>query len=238
MLVNTRTVIGTIAYMGGVPAVLEEFCWAWSQMVQYNADYACGPKEQILYLRTKVSDHAFARSVLAASFQGDWLLMLDTDHQFEPDLAARLLREFEANDLDVLTGFYTYRQPPYAPVLFVKNPYGVLQNLGAWDKPEGDRPYLTPIDAAGGGCLLVRRRVFERIATELHEQPFAHRGAFSEDHSFFDRCRELGIQAYCCPSIESPHLTVRTVTLADYDTTDLPISERIPLTGEYPPWQP
>jgi hypothetical protein len=58
--------------------------------------------------------------------------------------------------------------------------------------------------------------VFDRIRTELHEQPFDHRAAFSEDHSFFDRCRELAIPVYGAPHIESPHLTARAINQRDY----------------------
>lgn len=229
MLINTKQTIGTIAYLGGVPAVLEEFCWAWAQLAQFNADYLCRPNERIFYTRAKVSDHAFARSMLAATMQGDWLLMLDADHQFEPDLAARLVDEFQKNDLDVLSGFYTYRQPPHAPVWFIRDGRGDLRPLGAWDAPDGAGRYLTPIDSAGGGCLLIRRRVFERMQAELKEQPFAHRGSFSEDHSFFDRCRALQIQAYGCPMIESPHLTVHAVGAADFHVDASMIGPRIPV---------
>lgn len=227
MLLNTQTVIGTIAYLGGVPAVLEEFCWAWSQMIQYNHDYLCGPTERIYYERAKVSDHAFARSVIASHIQGDWLLMLDTDHAFEPDLAARLVRDLVEYDLDVLSGLYHYKGAPHPPVWFMRKPDGSLGHLGKWDVPEGQRRYLVPLASAGGGCLLVRRRVFERIAEKLHEPPFAHRGTFSEDHSFFDRCRELGIQAYGAPHIESPHLTTRAVGWPDYDPEPALIGPRI-----------
>src|SRR5262245_65708880 len=124
MLLNTKSVIGTVAAMAGVPAVLTEFWRSWSRMVQFNVDYLCGPNERIYYTDAAVSDHAFARNVLASQMQGDWILMLDTDHGFEPDLVTRMVREFEKNDLDVLSGAYVYKTHPHAPVLYVNDQQG------------------------------------------------------------------------------------------------------------------
>lgn len=213
MLIRRR-VVGTIAYMGGVPALLSEFTWAWSQMLLFNRDYLCGPTEDVFYDRATVSDHAFARNMLAARAKGDWLLMIDTDHSFEPDLAVRLVRELTDYDLDVVSGRYHYKGAPHPPLWFLRQEDGTLGHLGAWDDPGGR--YLVPIASAGAGVLLIRRRVFARIAAELNEQPFGHRGSMSEDHSFFDRCHQLGIEAYGAPHIESLHLTSRGVGAADY----------------------
>lgn len=216
MLLHAKRTLGTIAFMGGVPAVLTEFTRAWGRLIQYNCEHLCDAKTTIWHTDAGVSDHAFARNVLAAQMQGDWLLMLDTDHMPGPDLAARMLNVFEQNDLDVLSGLYLLKAPPYAPVWYMQNAEGALSWMGDWQAPEGGGLYLVPLAAAGGGCLLVRRRVFQRIEAELHEQPFTHRGAMSEDHSFASRCRDLQIPIYGCPAIESPHLSVRSIVRAEH----------------------
>ncbi len=226
MLLNSRRTIGTIAHMMLGLRGAEEFHWAWTQMVEFNADYLVGPTERVVYQRASASYHSFARDTLVHTFLGDWLLMLDTDHTFEPDLALRLVKLFEEHDLDVLTGAYVSKTPPHIPILYTLDDTGAVRILANWDPPTDSGPYLLPIAAAGGGCLLVRRRVFDRMRTDLNESPFSIRGAFSEDHSFFDRCRTLGIKTYCCPAIESHHLRTVPVGLADRALGGLPLSPR------------
>jgi glycosyltransferase involved in cell wall biosynthesis len=221
-----KKTVGTIAYMGGVPAVLEAFAWAWGQLIQYNADYLVDPGESIFYTRSLVSYHSAARNAVVDQMRGDWLLMLDADHAFQPDLAARLLTQMERHDVDVLTGLYVYRSAPHNPVVFTRTG-DRIEYLGDWDRDAA----IFEVGAAGAGCLMIRRRVFDRIRDELHENPFEIRKSFSEDNSFFDRCWELGIKCYCCPTIESPHLAVRPVTLADYRPDPALIGPRVEVEG-------
>ena len=206
--------VGTISYMGGVPALYEDFVWSWTQLIQYSNEFLCEPGEYIHYTRSKVSYHSFARNSLVDNMQGDWLLMLDTDHMFEPDLAVRLLAVFERYNLDVLTGLYQYKEQPHLPVLYYWNQeHQFYEVLSYW---EGD-PEIFEIGSAGGGCLLIRNTVFKRIREELNELPFDIIPPWSEDHSFFARCRKLGIKAFCCPAIESPHISLRPVKREDFD---------------------
>ena len=140
--------------------------------------------------------------------------MLDTDLAFEPDLAARLVRFFELNKLDVLCGIYPYKSHPHFPVVYMHEPESDRHEIMAdWDRSLS----LLPIDSAGAGLLLVRRTVFERITSELHESPFDRYPGKGEDHSFFMRLRKLGIQAYCAPHVEADHLDFWGVrTSVDY----------------------
>lgn len=208
--------IGTIAYMGGIPYVPEQFCWSWSQMVQYNTEFLCLPGENIHYDRATVSYHAFARNSIVKRMEGEWLLMLDTDHVFDPDLAVRLLHRMSMHDLDVVAGMYQYKVPPYAPVMFQWSDEKGYQVIGKWDKDIG----LFQIHSAGAGCLLVRKRVFDKIASELKEEPFDIAPPYSEDHSFFNRLKKLGIKAFCDPRIQCHHLTQKAISLDDFDATD------------------
>jgi Glycosyl transferase family 2 len=206
--------IGTIAYMGGIMAVPEPFCWAWGNLCAYSQEALCQEGEHIHFDRTKLSLHDFARNDLLSRMRGDWILMLDTDLSFEPDLAARLVRLFELNRLDVLCGIYSYKSAPHFPVVYQHNKTSDRHEIMAgWDPALN----LVQIDSAGAGLLLIRRNVLERITGELHENPFDRYANKGEDHSFFMRLRKLGINAWCAPHVEADHLEFWGVrTSVDY----------------------
>ena len=207
MLLGTRA-IGTVAYLGGVPAVLEEFCWSFSQLLIFSRETLCSPTQHIHASRVKFSDHAPARNALASGFLGEWLLQLDCDHSFDPDLLVRMLDLMNSADIDVLTGLYRYKAPPHSPVLFQREVEdGLLRPVAKWE-PLDIR--LFEVAAAGAGCLLVRRRVFDAI-WETGEEPFDRIHPMSEDLSFFERLRKLGIKSYVAPHIECGHLIAKPV---------------------------
>jgi len=227
-VINGNKPIGTAAYLGGVFAVPEVFCWSWGQMVQYNAEYLCEPGQFVHYERAKASYHTFARNTLVDLIKGDWLLMLDTDHQFEPDIVARMLSLLDNLKIDVLTGLYCYKSPPYAPVLYQSNTkLDCFEPIVDWDQ----QVKCFEIASAGAGCLMVRKSVFDRIKDELHESPFDVSHPFSEDHSFFRRLQKLGIKAYCAPNIESHHLQIKPISYSEMDKASLNISKRQEVGG-------
>lgn len=218
--------IGTVAFMGGVPAVLTSFWWSCIQLVQCVSETCCNPGEYVHYDRATFSDHAPARNGLVANMQGDWILMLDTDHAFDPDILARMLKRFNDHALDVLVGVYCYKAPPHAPLIFHDTGDGQMHLIANWDR-EG----LVRIDSAGAGCLLVRRTVFDRIKREIGGGPFDREGAYSEDHSFFRKCQRLGIEAYADTRIECNHLRTQPVTLDDFRKQNVPLGERLAVGG-------
>lgn len=215
--------IGTVGYMGGLPCLLEKFCWCWGQMIQFNQEIMCLPGQYVHYIKATHTDHGPARNSLVNEMLGDWIVMLDTDHEFPPDIIDRLL--FSANEykVDVLSGVYQFKAYPHMPVLFQwvksqQNNDKVLQPMCNWSKDCN----LLEIGSAGGGVLFIRRSVFDRIENKLKEQPFDRRLGLSEDHSFFWRCNKLGIKCFADMRLQANHLRVSPVTLDDYDPSDLP----------------
>lgn len=222
-----RKPIGTVAYLGGVPAVLEDFAWSWAEMQCYNYEYLCLPNEYVHRDRAKVSYHSFARNSLVDRMKGDWLLQLDTDERFDPDLCARLVHFMQKHDVDVLTGLYCYKNPPHAPLLFTWISDVGYSAIGDWDRTAD----IFEVGSAGAGALLVRRRVFDRIKAELKCGPFDIEPPFSEDHSFFNRLRKLGLKAYCAPMVELEHLIPQGISLRDYKVEEQVIGPRQEVEG-------
>jgi hypothetical protein len=154
--------------------------------------------------------------------------MLDTDHKPEPDLAVRLLTLMLQAEIDVICGVYCHRTPPNSPVLYQWNKTGTgLEPIGDWDRSVK----LVEVGSAGGGALMVRRGAYQRIREELKCMPFDIDPPFGEDHSFFKRCRQLGIKVYAAPMIESPHLDVKAFGLDTYIAPEIPEESRVEVGG-------
>lgn len=205
--------IGTIAYMGGIPTVPTPFLRSWTQMLQYNSEHL-GP---IHYMTTSTSFHATARNEIVDQMKGNWVLMLDTDITFAPDILHRMLKRMEQHDLDVLVGVYQFKSEPHGPVLFRWTDDAVPQRIVEYQALPYDQFNYFPVEVAGAGCLLINDRVFTRILSELKENPFDIIPPLGEDFSFFKRLRQLDIQAVCDPAIHVQHLSYRGLKMSDYD---------------------
>lgn len=216
MRVRRRPLV-TVGFMSGIPAVVTPFWWSSLRLVQYNAEAL---DFEVAYDQAGISEHSEARNLLARRMAGDWLLMLDMDHEPEPDTLARLLNAAQSVDALVMSGLYRYKTPPYHPCAFLwgEKP-GQTAPVAVWDRP------LFTVDSVGGGCLLIHRSVFDRIRAELNEEPFdkvpfvcdGRKGLWGEDHSFCQRCETLGIPVWLHTGVECYHLRYGRVTQEDFD---------------------
>ncbi len=228
MLIGRNT-IGTCAFMGGVMSIPTPFITAWQKMIEYNDEYLIKSTERIFYTSASVSYHSFARNSLVDQMMGDFLLQLDTDIIFEPDVLARMLLYMDRYDLDVMIAPYVYKSEPHPPVMYGFDPKKKDKFIiGDWDK-DAD---LMQIRGAGAGCLLTRRKVFDAIRMKLNQSPFdiyysKKTGPLSEDHSFFERCWKLKIPVYASPKIAVQHLTYKSLDInKDYDKKSVLISKK------------
>ena len=236
----TRKAIGTVGYLGGLWSVPEPFMWAWDQMREFSRDVLCEPGQYIKGAHALNSYHDLARNELVSKMEGDWLMMFDADLVFDPDIVARMIRMMYADPggLDVLVGVYPYKSFPHYPILYVWNDdLQGFEVMGSWDRSMN----LIEIGSAGGGVLLVRKRVFDRIQNELGQKPFGRLPlhpktpddgeTFGEDHSFFIRLRRLGIKAYCAWQIQAGHLRYDPVSLATHYRVKPQIHHSYELSG-------
>lgn len=197
--VNT---IGTVGIMSGIHSLPTPFVKSLTDMIVYNQEYLLKDNEQIFYDFANVSYHSMARNRLARGIRGNWILMLDTDQTFAPDTLVRLLWIADQYEIDVLTGLYHQKAEPYNPVIYKLNPDNDrFEHIIGWDK---DKETIH-IDSAGGGCLFIRNHILSKMFGN-GMLPFAEIEGNSEDHSFFRKLKQIGVQAYCAPDVRVNHL--------------------------------
>lgn len=215
-MIQSKMPIGTVGLMLGLPAVLSEFMWSYGNMIAYSADYVAGPNQYINLDRAPHSFHSVARSHLAKCCMGDWILMLDTDHSFEPDLLARLLNASKVYQAPVVSGMYLMKNHPHLPTIWKIDDDLKKSQIVDWSPNE-----VLEIGAAGAGCLLIHRWVLDKITEELGEEPFSTSefpGTVGEDFAFFYRLKRIGIKPVVVPWIECNHLLVHPLSVeADCD---------------------
>lgn len=139
----------------------------------------------------------------AIKMDADYVLWLDSDMVFKPDTLIRMLETLKANDLDILSGLYFRRVPPYSPVLFDKIEmdgeecdYSEFQSI-----PDG----LFEVGACGFGCVLMKTDVFFDVQSKFGNM-FAPIGNTGEDVAFCWRARQCGYKVFCDPSVICGHV--------------------------------
>lgn len=217
----SRRCLGTIAVMGGVSHVPSPFAKSLADMVQFNTEYVCGPDEFILLDWITTSEHERARNRAVDRMMGDWLFQLDTDHQFSPDLLSRLLTVKDGFNLDVVAPLYFKKEIPFLPVAAMwdegRGCFRVALDEETGRLPWGKEDRVWPVDVTGGGGLLVGRDVFEKVKSHYPGQaPFDRVPPWSEDYSFFMKCKDVGVQPYLVPNVQYYHLRWNPVTEGDH----------------------
>lgn len=134
----------------------------------------------------------------------DYVFWLDSDMVFAPDTLVRMLKTVQENDLDILTGLYFRRVPPFSPVLFDRleiKPNGVC----SWSNFKEIPDHLFEVGGCGFGCVLMSPEVFMSVQSQ-HGNMFLPIGNNGEDVAFCWRARTCGYKIYCDPSIICGHV--------------------------------
>lgn len=139
----------------------------------------------------------------AIQIDADYVMWFDSDMVFKPDTMVRMLDTMQKNDIDILTGLYFRRVPPYSPVLFDK--LEMKGEVCLWSEfktiPEG----LFEVGGCGFGCVLMKTDVFFDVQSRFGNMfaPIANTG---EDIAFCWRARNCGYKIVCDPSVICGHV--------------------------------
>ena len=140
----------------------------------------------------------------------EWLLMIDTDMEFEPDLLTELFKVAHPVTAPIVAGACAVVDPAGNRILVW---YQQVED-GVYRQARFDpRHKAVHLDAAGTGCLLVHRSVFERILSRQTEpdewvwfdQPSVNGKRIGEDMAFCRRAVRLGFSIWGCPMAVLKH---------------------------------
>jgi len=144
-------------------------------------------------------------------YDGDWLLMLDTDMVFDVDLVNKLLEHADPEKVPVITGLYfgLNKDNRLFPQIFY---WQEQDDALAVSVQTYERDALIQIDATGAGCLMVHRSVLHKMREKYGDGPFPwfketeEKGLYlGEDFTFFARLSDMGIPVHMHTGIKLGH---------------------------------
>lgn len=170
---------------------------------------------------------AAARNDLVRAFlrtDADWLLMLDSDMVFPPDLAESLVEAAHSRHRPVVGGlcFAGGRSGQIRPTLGVMVANDPPRFETAWNyQPNA----LNGVDYTGAACLLMHRTVLETLADTYGENAhpwFAESEIggqeYGEDVTFCMRVRAAGFPIYVHTGIKVGHMKMAVIDEETYLT--------------------
>ena len=200
IFVDSKHSVGTVGFITSGGVRFDEF---------YDALEGLQVPHGTILLKGKNYNAARNRNCICEMATGDWILFLDDDHSWEPDMLMRLLDR----EVDAVTALYCRRYPPYAPVIYETFEPPAMK-LYQW-RDLANRTGLLEIGACGAGGLLIRRRALEALG----QFPFRVGNAngpewdetepdgMHEDTGFCLRLRQAGFKLYVDLDVSAGHLT-------------------------------
>lgn len=154
-----------------------------------------------------VSESREKLAALAISRDADYVLWLDSDMTFEPDIMERLYKHMET--YDIVTGLYFRRRPPFSPVIFKKlHLEGDVCLFEDYTEYPEDRVF--EVEGIGFGCVMMKTEVLLSVFAR-YKNCFTMMGRNGEDVSFSMRARNCGYKIWCDPSIKCGHIAYSMV---------------------------
>ena len=178
-----------------------------------------GGEVDVKYLKASLVYDARNQLVKYAREKGgyDYVLWLDSDMTFEPDLLEKLLEDIEGRQ--AVTGLCFGRRPPFNPCIYKEldvktegkliTPYRTIYD----DYP---RDSVFEVEACGFACVLMRMDMLEAMG--IYGVPFFPVAGLGEDLTFCWRARKLDIKFHCDSRLKIGHIMRVSVDEAFRDT--------------------
>jgi len=193
--------IGIPCYGDVPPEILEDYMrFAYYLGRRYQEyDFA-------LAIKTKSEQFRARNAIVEAAYQinSDYVFMLDDDHIIDtngdndPSPKYEFLRKLLAHDKDIIGSLYYQRGGECRPVLMYRNDGGDYIYLRDDQIIKG----LQEVDVQGGGCILIKMKVFDKIAIPWFE-PELDTGT---DIQICTKAKQKGFEVWSDTSIEIGHI--------------------------------
>ena len=144
----------------------------------------------------------------------DYVLWLDSDMTFRPDLLEKLVSDLDKGD--IITGLYYRRVKPFSPVIFEKLEFD--ENGCKWSDPTDIPDEIFEVEGCGFGCVLRPTNIFLDVAAKFDGMMFNPLANMGEDLSFCWRARQCGYKIVCDPSIYLGHIGHYTIDAEFYNS--------------------
>ena len=199
-----RICIGIPCFAGVTAEVLEDYMRLAYHLGRRYQDY-----DFFLRIKSKSEQFRARNSIVEAaiSIACDWLLMLDDDHIIDiyddpgdPNKGAKayeFLRTMLNHDVDIVGPLYFQRGGGSKPVVMEENEHGEPYFIS-----DLDLGYCLEERAVqGGGCMLIKMHVFDKIQTPWFEPEFQ----WGTDVQLCRNARAAGFKVYNDSSLEIGH---------------------------------
>lgn len=135
----------------------------------------------------------------------DFILWLDSDMTFEPDLLERLMEDIEGKQM--VTGLCFGRRPPFNPCIY-KEVRVEQEGLGYMPHTENyfdyPRDQLFEVEGCGFACVLMRVDMLD--AMSIYGVPFFPIAGLGEDLAFCYRAKKLDFSLWCDSRLKIGHI--------------------------------
>lgn len=161
------------------------------------------------------SRNGLTKKAITESF--DYVLWLDSDMDFQPDILEKLMEDAKEGR-GYVSGLYMKRKKPITPIIY--------KELGYYQGEDEVTPVAIPyldypkdsifeIEGSGFGGCLTSVELLKKVA-EKHGAPFSPILGFGEDLSFCFRVKDIGEKMYCDSSVKLGHVGFVTYTEDDF----------------------
>ena len=140
------------------------------------------------------------------------LFFVDSDMVLPKDALVKLFK----SEKEIVSGLYFHRNPPHEPHLYK------IENNELVAIKDYEKNKIIEADAVGGGCLLIKREVFEKLVDKVKtvdgvSQFFVTTPTTGEDIFFCELAKKHGFKIFCDTSVKCGHIELNVIEEKDFE---------------------